>query len=79
MTKSAKLSEDNDVVPSVDIFRRNVRIPRDGPATHESDKVFYPTSLPPLQPVENPTESALESCGEDNGLKSRQMPTCAGL
>jgi len=35
--------------------------------------------LPPLQPVERPAESALETGGEGNGLESGQMPTSAGL
>jgi hypothetical protein len=35
--------------------------------------------LPPLQPVERPAESALESGGKGDRLESRQMPTCADL
>jgi len=35
--------------------------------------------LSPLQPVERPSENALESGGEGDGLESGQMPTRAGL
>jgi len=35
--------------------------------------------LPPLQPVERPAESPLESGGKGDGLESRQMPTRPGL
>jgi len=35
--------------------------------------------LPPLQPVERPAKSALESGGKGDGLESGQMPTRAGL
>jgi len=35
--------------------------------------------LPPLQPVERPAESTLESGGKGDGLESGQMPTRAGL
>jgi len=35
--------------------------------------------LPPLQPVERPAESTLESGGEGNGMESGQMPTRADL
>jgi len=35
--------------------------------------------LPPLQPVERPAESALESSGEGDGLESGQMLTRAGI
>jgi len=35
--------------------------------------------LPPLQPVERPAESNLESGGRADGLESGQMLTRAGL
>jgi len=34
-------------------------------------------SIPPLQPMERPAESALEGGGEGHRLASGQMPTCA--
>jgi hypothetical protein len=36
-------------------------------------------SLPPLQPVERPAESALEGGVEGYRMESGQMPTCADL
>jgi len=35
--------------------------------------------LPPLQPVERPAESTLESGGKGDGLERGQMPARAGL
>jgi len=35
--------------------------------------------LPPLQPVEIPAESTLDSGGEGKGMESGQMPTRASL
>jgi hypothetical protein len=36
-------------------------------------------SLPPLQPVERPADSALEGGGKGHGMESGQMPACANL
>jgi len=35
--------------------------------------------LPPLQPVERPTESTMEGGGKGDELESGKVPTCADL